>query len=64
MLHGYDAPEEVEKTRSMTFLDASRDESCIDDVLVYLVKDGLKPEGCWVRISGTRRSLDHGNSIK
>ncbi len=52
MLHGYDAPEEVEKTRSMTFLDSSRDENCIDDVLVYLVKDGLKPEGCWVRIIG------------
>ncbi len=52
MLHGYDASEEVEKTRSMTFLDASRDENCIDDVLVYLVKDGLKTEGCWVRIIG------------
>ncbi len=52
MLHGYDAPEEVEKTRSMTFLDASRDANCIDDVLVYLMRDGLKPEGCWVRISG------------
>lgn len=52
MLHGYDAPEEIEKTRSMTFLDASRDANCIDDVLVYLMRDGLKPEGCWVRISG------------
>ena len=29
MLHGYDAPEEVEKTRSITFLDASRDENCM-----------------------------------
>ena len=51
MLHSYDASEEVEKTRNMTFLDASRDANCIDDVLVYLVKKGLKPEGCWVRIT-------------
>ena len=29
MLHNYDAPEEVEKTRSITFLDASRDENCM-----------------------------------
>lgn len=52
MLHHYDAPEEVEKTREMSFLDASRDVNCIDDVLVYLMKDGLKPEGCWVRMIG------------
>ena len=52
MLHHYDAPEEVEKTRGMTFLDGSRDPNCVDDVLVYLVKDGLKPEGCWTRIIG------------
>ena len=29
-----------------------QDTYCIDDVLVYLTRDGLKPEGCWVRISG------------
>lgn len=52
VLHKYDASEEIEKTRSMSFLDASRDEYCIDDVLVYLTKDGLEPEGCWVRIIG------------
>lgn len=52
MLHHYDAPEEVEKTREMTFLDSCRDENCIDDILVYLVKDGLKTEGCWTRIIG------------
>ena len=51
-LHGYDAPEEVEKTRNMTFLDGSRDETFIDDVLVYLTKNGLNPEGCWTRITG------------
>ena len=52
MLHHYDADEEVEKTREMSFLDECRHEECIDDVMVFLVKDGLKPEGCWARIIG------------
>lgn len=52
MLHDYDASEEVEKTREMSFLDGSRHENFVDDVLVYLMKDGLKPEGCWTRITG------------
>ena len=52
MLHHYDASEEVKKTRAMSFLDGSRHEYFIDDVLVYLMKDGLKPEGCWTRITG------------
>ena len=52
MLHHYDADEEVEKTREMSFLDGCRHEEYIDDVMVFLVKDGLKPEGCWARIIG------------
>ena len=52
ILHHYDADEEVEKTRDMSFLDSCRHEECIDDVLVYLVREGLKPEGCWTRIIG------------
>lgn len=52
MLHEYDASEEVEKTRGMTFLDGCRNEYYIDDVLVYLIRDGLKLEGCWTRIIG------------
>jgi hypothetical protein len=52
ILHHYDADEEVEKTREMSFLDGCRHEECIDDVMVYLIKEGRKPEGCWVRISG------------
>ena len=51
-LKGYDVSEEIEKTRNMAFLDGCRDEICIDDVLVCLMKDGLKTEDCWVRISG------------
>lgn len=48
----YATSEDVEKSREMTFLDGCRDEQCIDDVLVYLMKDGNKPEGCWTRIIG------------
>ena len=52
ILRSYDVSEEVEKTRSMDFLDDSRDPFFIDDVLVYLTKEGLEPEGCWTRITG------------
>lgn len=51
-LKHYDVSEDIEKSRDISFLDDSRDSSCIDDVLVYFSKDGLKTEGCWVRISG------------
>lgn len=51
-LRRYDASEEVEQSRQMSFLDASREPAYIDDVLVYLFKEGLSPEGCWVRIIG------------
>ena len=52
ILKGYDPSEDVEKTRSMTFLDGCRESAYIDDLLVYLFKDGLQVEGCWVRITG------------
>jgi len=53
MIHEcFDTSEEVEMTRKMTFLDSCRDDYCIDDVLVILIKDGLQTEGCWVRING------------
>lgn len=48
----YAAEEDIEKTRDMSFLDPSRDEVFVDDVLVYLLKEGNKPEGCWTRIVG------------
>ena len=51
-LRHYDVSQEVEHTRQMNFLDASRDPAYIDDVLVYLFKESLSPEGCWVRITG------------
>ena len=52
MLKSYSAGDEVEKSRSMDFLDGSRSPEYPDDVLVYLLRDGNKPEGCWVRIEG------------
>ncbi len=51
-LQDYDAGEDIEKTRQMSFLDGCRDRVYIDDVLVYLFRNGLKPEGCWTRITG------------
>lgn len=52
VLKDYDAPEEVEISRTMKLFDSSRHELYPDDVLVYLTRDGLEPEGCWVRITG------------
>ena len=58
MLRSYDASEQVEKTREMSFLDSCREEHYIDDVRVRLMKDGLKTEECWVRITGLNEK-DH-----
>ena len=52
MLKIYDAGDEVEESRNMRFLDNSRSPEYPDDLLVYLMKDGNNPEGCWVRIEG------------
>ncbi len=51
MVHSYDVSEEVEESRSFKFLDEFRNELYPDDVLVLTVKEGLTPEGCWVRIT-------------
>ena len=48
----YDDNPEVAQSREFEFLDHLRDKFCIDDVLVYLYKDELELEGCWVRIEG------------
>ena len=50
-LKTYDASPAVEKSRQMAFLDGSRDPEHPDDVLVYLTRKGLKPEGCWAKIT-------------
>ena len=50
MLKNYAAGDGLEESRNMDFLDGSRSPEYPDDVLVYLLKNGNKPEGCWVRI--------------
>lgn len=52
VLKAFEVSEEVEKTRKMAFLDASRDRHYPDDVLVFLMREGLQPEGCWTRMIG------------
>ena len=52
MLKVYDVSKEIEKSRTFGFLDGCRDSQYIDDVLVILTEDGLKPEACWARIIG------------
>ncbi len=51
ILKGYDASEEIEKSRSFDFLDDARHPIYIDDVQVILAKDGLRPECCWARMN-------------
>lgn len=48
----YEASEDIKKSREMSILDGIRHASCIDDVMVHLVKDGLGEEVCWARIEG------------
>ena len=46
------APPPVEKTRALRSLDSCRHPFWPDDVQVELVKEGLRPEVCWVRVGG------------
>ena len=48
----YENDKAIEESREMSFLDDLRDPYYIDDVQVYLFKDGLDPQLCWIRISG------------
>lgn len=48
----YNVSKEIEETRSFGFLDEARHDYFIDDVAVFLVKEGNNPERCWVRIEG------------
>lgn len=52
MIEGYNASDEIEQSRCFDFLDDSRDNYYIDDVSVFLVKEGRQPEKCWARIEG------------
>ena len=51
-LKPYDVSEDMEKSRSFAFLDDSRKQTCPDDIRVCFLKEGLKSEDCWVRLTG------------
>ena len=51
---GYKCSKELHETRCFDFLDQHRDPICIDDVMVFLFKEGLDPEKVWVRIEDTK----------
>ncbi len=50
-LHTYDVSEPVEESRKMNFLDECRDKEHVDEVRVLLLREGLDPEECHVRIT-------------
>ncbi len=54
-LDDYSIGNEVEESRKMSFLDGFRSPEYPDDVMVYLLKDGNQPEGCWVRIEALEK---------
>ena len=51
-LKQYDVPEDLEKSREFEFLDGCREPGFPDYVRVLFFIEGLKPEECWVRITG------------
>lgn len=59
-LQKYAPGEKIEQTREMRFLDDSRHPLFPDDVQVYLMRQGLKPEPCWTRISGLTENCIKG----
>ncbi|MBR3227045.1 MAG: SseB family protein [Erysipelotrichaceae bacterium] len=64
MINSSSGPDdEVAKTREMTELDELRDPVHVDDVTVYLFKDGLEFEECTVRMLGTNRDMIIGELL-
>lgn len=52
ILSGYQVSDEIERTREEPALDELRHPFYPDDVKVVLLREGLTPEECWVRIEG------------
>ena len=50
----YRADPAVEAFREIKCIDSSRHPQYPDDLIVFFVKDGMKPEGIWCRICGQR----------
>ena len=78
-LNRYNPAEDVEKSRGFDFLDACREPAFPDDIRVIFSKEGLKPEECWVRITGLEETrivgtllnqpyqnygLNHGDTVR
>lgn len=59
ILAPFDISDEMQKARSLSFLDEFRYKFNFDDVKVILQKEGLKDEGVWVKIE----SVDNGTFI-
>jgi len=57
---GYECSEGIAITRDIELIDESRSPEYPDDVLVYLLKENLEPEGCWVRCEGVSDSRIQG----
>lgn len=47
--------EGVRRSRNMEFLDHLRDQIYVDDLRIYMIKDDMEPEVCWVRIEDLNR---------
>lgn len=59
MIENYNESEDIEQSRQFGFLDESWDEYYVDDVGVFLARNGCQLERCWVRING----LDSKNHV-
>ena len=49
---GYLCPPAVSETREIQVIDPCRNADYPDDVMVFIWKEDLQPEGCWVRCTG------------
>lgn len=52
--NGYSCPEAAVKFRDVVGIDKSRHPQFPDDIVVFFIKDGYKPEGIWCRICGEK----------
>lgn len=48
----FEVNENIKRTRVLTSLDSFREKYLVDDVLIYLVREGYKAKTCWGRIEG------------
>lgn len=64
MVHeGYAAQKKVEESRALTVLDKFRYENCPDDVQVLFLRNGVKPEACWVKITDMEDTMRYKGKL-